>query len=64
MFRRPIFFPLPNIVPLALNVLCHVVVHRKTSFGQITLQSQAKGNISTFIFLQGTYSLQLHFHIS
>jgi len=33
------FFPLPNIVPLALNVSCRVPLHIKTSFGQVSLQN-------------------------
>jgi hypothetical protein len=36
---QTIFFPLLNIVPLALNMLCRVSLGSKTSFGQVSLQS-------------------------
>lgn len=34
----------PNIMPLALNVSCRVPLRSKMFFGQVSLQSHAKGN--------------------
>ncbi len=38
-FFKQFFFPLLNIMPLALNVLCYVSLHSKTFFDQVSLQS-------------------------
>ncbi len=40
--KATIFFPLPNIMLSALNVPCRVPLRNKTSFGQVSLQSQAE----------------------
>lgn len=37
MFKQLVFFPLPNIMFLALNVPCHVPLHSKTTWGNCHL---------------------------
>jgi hypothetical protein len=53
-------FPLLNIVPSALNVLCCVPLHSKTSFDQVSLQSQAVA-VTPLSFYKGPTTSDLTF---